>query len=65
MFRPNRPSSGVQVVVMKESAAHCNAVLLLICSCLGLIVDYVGYRAVAMHVFGLSIYVMTCIRVLF
>jgi hypothetical protein len=27
MFWPNRPSSGVQVVVMKESAAHCNAVL--------------------------------------
>jgi hypothetical protein len=23
-FRPNRPSSGVQVVVMKESAGHCN-----------------------------------------
>jgi hypothetical protein len=29
MFRPNRPSSGVQVVVMKESAAHCEAVLFL------------------------------------
>jgi hypothetical protein len=27
MFRPNRPSSGVQVVTMKESAAHCNSVL--------------------------------------
>jgi hypothetical protein len=38
MFRPNRPSSGVQVVVMEESAAHCNAVLLFLCSCLG----YVG-----------------------
>jgi hypothetical protein len=24
MFQPNRPSSGVQDVVMKESAAHCN-----------------------------------------
>jgi hypothetical protein len=23
MFRPNRPSSGVQVVVMKQSAADC------------------------------------------
>jgi hypothetical protein len=28
MFRANRPSSGVHVVVMKESAAHYNAVLL-------------------------------------
>jgi hypothetical protein len=26
MFRPNWPSSGVQVVVVKESAAYCNAV---------------------------------------
>jgi hypothetical protein len=29
MFRPNRPSSGVRVFVMKDSAAHCNAVLLI------------------------------------
>jgi hypothetical protein len=28
MFQPNQPSSGVQVVMMKVSAAHCNAVLL-------------------------------------
>jgi hypothetical protein len=28
MFRPNRPSSGVQVAVMKDSTAHSNAVLL-------------------------------------
>jgi hypothetical protein len=26
MFRPNWPSSGVQVVLVKYSAAHCNAV---------------------------------------
>jgi hypothetical protein len=26
MFRPNWPSSGVQVVMVKDSAAHCNAV---------------------------------------
>jgi hypothetical protein len=26
MFRPNWPSLGVQVVMMKESAAHCNVV---------------------------------------
>jgi hypothetical protein len=36
MFRPNRPSSGAQVVVMKEFAAHCNAVLLFVCSFFGL-----------------------------
>jgi hypothetical protein len=35
MFQSNRPSSGVQVVVMKESATHCNAVLLFLCNCLG------------------------------
>jgi uncharacterized membrane protein len=27
MFLPNRPSSGVQVVVVKDSTAHCNAVI--------------------------------------
>jgi hypothetical protein len=27
MFRPNWPSSGIQVVMVKDSAAHCNAVL--------------------------------------
>jgi hypothetical protein len=26
IFRPNWPSSGVQVVMLKDSAAHCNAV---------------------------------------
>jgi hypothetical protein len=26
MFRANWPSSGVQVVMVKDSAAHCNAV---------------------------------------
>lgn len=31
MFQPNQPSAGVQVVVMKESAAHCSAVLLFLC----------------------------------
>jgi hypothetical protein len=32
MFRPNRPSVCVQVVVLKESAARCNAVMLFLCS---------------------------------
>jgi hypothetical protein len=31
MFRPSRPSSGVHVVT-KESAAHCNDALFLLCS---------------------------------
>jgi hypothetical protein len=26
MFRPNWPSSGVQFVMVKDSAAHCNVV---------------------------------------
>jgi hypothetical protein len=25
MFRPNWPSTGAQVVMVKDSAAHCNA----------------------------------------
>jgi hypothetical protein len=37
MLRPKWPSSGVQVVVLKEPAAHCNAVLIILCSCLGII----------------------------
>jgi hypothetical protein len=28
MFQPDRPSSGVQVAEIKESAAHCKDVLL-------------------------------------
>jgi hypothetical protein len=44
MFRPNRPSSGVQVVMNKESAAHCKAALFLLCGCLGLhLVTWVSY----------------------
>jgi hypothetical protein len=31
MFRSKRPSSGVHVVVTKESAAHCNAVQIIGC----------------------------------
>jgi hypothetical protein len=27
MFRPNWPSAGVQVVVVKDTVAHCNAVV--------------------------------------
>jgi hypothetical protein len=61
MFRPNRPPSGVQVAVMKECAAHCNAVLLFLCSCLGLILVlwvnhlfiYIGVPE--LHMFALSV----------
>jgi hypothetical protein len=41
-FRPIRTSSGIQVVLMKDSGAHCDAVLLFICNCLGLILGYVA-----------------------
>jgi hypothetical protein len=30
MFRPKWPSSGAQVVVFQDSAAHCNAVFFLL-----------------------------------
>jgi hypothetical protein len=35
----NRPSSGVEVIVMKESAVHCNVVVLFLCSCVGLLLQ--------------------------
>jgi hypothetical protein len=41
---------------MKDSAAHCNAVLLFLCNCLGLILNYVGKQAVPMHLFALWFY---------
>jgi hypothetical protein len=41
IFWPNRASSGVQVVVIKESAAHCKAFLFLLYGCLGLILGCV------------------------
>jgi hypothetical protein len=31
MFRPMQPASGVQIVVVQECAAHCNAVFLSSC----------------------------------
>jgi hypothetical protein len=41
MFQPNWPSSSVYVV-MKESTAHCNSVLLFLCSCPRIIIGYVS-----------------------
>jgi hypothetical protein len=45
MFWPNWPSSGVQVVVMKESS-----VLLFFCELPPTILGYMGYRVVTMHI---------------
>jgi hypothetical protein len=42
VFRSNQPSSDVQNVVMKESAAHCTAVLILLSNFVGLILGHVG-----------------------
>jgi hypothetical protein len=56
MLQPNRPSSGVQICVVKESATHCKVVLFLLC----------GYLLFALSVicdvcysFILGIYVIT------
>jgi hypothetical protein len=55
MFRPNWPSSGVQVVVVKDSIAHCNAVFFppieVACNYFG----YVGYRQFYLVVLGLHV----------
>jgi hypothetical protein len=50
MFRPNWPSTGVHVVI-QESAAHSNPVLLVLLPRTNCRL----YPAVAMHVFGLSV----------
>jgi hypothetical protein len=57
-FRPNQPPSGVKVVLIKESSAHCKAVLFLLCSCLRLLlvmwVNQLFYLGVLeLHVFAL------------
>jgi hypothetical protein len=55
MFRPNWPSSGVQVVVVKDSAAHCNAVFfpptVVPSGCFG----YVGCRWLLLVLFSLLV----------
>jgi hypothetical protein len=50
MFRTNWPSSGVQVVVVKDSAAHCNAAFI---PPIVVISGYFGY--VAYHQFYLGV----------
>jgi hypothetical protein len=44
MFRPNWPSSGVQVVMVKDSAAHCNAVFFPPVEVVSRYFGYVGYH---------------------
>jgi hypothetical protein len=60
MFRPNRPSSGVQVVVIKEPAADCEAVSFHLCRFLGLLlvmwVNHLFYLGVLeLHVIALCV----------
>jgi hypothetical protein len=55
MFRSSWPSSGVQVVMVKDSAAHCNAVLfpsILVASGYS---GYVGYHQFYLGVLGLHV----------
>jgi hypothetical protein len=56
MFRPNRPSSGAQVVMIKESAFHCNAyVVASDCFCLcGLTICY-DFGVLELYMFALSV----------
>jgi hypothetical protein len=55
MFWPNASSSDVQVVTMKDSDVHFSAVLLFLPNYIELILGYVGYQAVVMHVFAFSV----------
>jgi hypothetical protein len=53
MFQPNLPSSGVQVVMVKDSAAHCNAVLFPPIVFGSGYFGYVGYHQFYLVVLGL------------
>jgi uncharacterized membrane protein len=55
MFQPNHPSSGVQVVVVKGSAAHCNAVFFPAIVVASGFFDYVGCMWLLMVLFGLLV----------
>jgi hypothetical protein len=44
MFRPNCPSSGAEVVMVKESAAHSNTVILPLITVASGCCGYVGYN---------------------
>jgi hypothetical protein len=49
-FRPDWPSSGVQVVMVKDSAAHCNAVFFPPTVVASGYFGYVGYHQVYLGV---------------
>jgi hypothetical protein len=56
MFPPNRPFSGVHAVI-KESAAHCNAVSFLLYGCLGLCaLTILNFGVLGLHVFDLCVF---------
>jgi hypothetical protein len=55
MFRPNWPSSGVQIVVVKASAAHCNAIFFLSILVASVIFGYVGCTWLLLVLFGLLV----------
>jgi hypothetical protein len=58
MFRPNWPSSGVQVVVVKDSAVRGNAVFFLPIVVVSGYFGYVGYRQFYLGVLGLHVVAM-------
>jgi hypothetical protein len=55
MFRPNWPSSGVQVVMVKNSAAHCNAVFFPPSVVASVYFFYVGYHQFYLGVLELHV----------
>jgi hypothetical protein len=53
MFRPSLPSSDVQVVMVKDPAAHCNAVLFPPIVVASGYFGYVGYHQFYLGISGL------------
>jgi hypothetical protein len=55
MFRPNWPSSDIQVVMMKDSVAQCNAVFFLPIVVASGYFGYVGCTWLLLVLFGLLV----------
>jgi hypothetical protein len=55
MLQPNWPSSGVQVVMVTDSAAHCNAVFFPPTVVASGYFGYVGYHQFYLGVLGLQV----------
>jgi hypothetical protein len=55
MFRPNWPSSDVQVFVVKDSAAHCDAVFFPHIAVFSGYFGYVSYHQFYLDVLGLQV----------